>query len=147
MKKLPLSQGKFALVDDEDFEWLNQWKWCAAKSKKFVYAVRKVKKKMLYLHRFITSAPKGKVVDHLNHDTLDNRRTNLRVCSYRENNLNLKELDAKNKSGVSGVQWLKQSKKWGAFMNSRGKTLCIGKFDSLEEAGMAVINFLPKEGP
>ena len=102
MKRIPLTQGKFALVDDEDFEALSQFKWRAKhcpdgrrpeKSSKW-YACRTEirkrgpkagKKKEVYMHRFLMDAPRGKVVDHLNGDGLDNRRANLRICTQKEN--------------------------------------------------------------
>ncbi len=90
MKKIKLTQGKFALVDDEDFERLSKFKWCFG-----VYARRNFmvdnKQVGFYMHWDIVGKPlKGMVVDHINGNELDNRRSNLRICTYSENNKNFK---------------------------------------------------------
>jgi hypothetical protein len=88
-RMIPLTQGKFALVDDEDFDYLNQWKWCALYKKHIntYYAVRSGIG-ATHMARLIMSTPKGMVVDHINHNTLDNRRSNLRNVTYSENQTN-----------------------------------------------------------
>lgn len=81
MKQIPLTQGKFAIVDDEDFERVNAFKWqyhCDG------YATSQKSK----MHRFILNAPKGMVVDHKNHDGLDNRKENIWICTNSQNQLN-----------------------------------------------------------
>ena len=87
MKYIPLTQGKQAIVDDEDFERVNQWKWCFHKgnNEKNAYAFRF---NSIRMHRFILNVPKGLHVDHINGDTLDNRKSNLRMCTNSENQLN-----------------------------------------------------------
>ena len=87
-KSIPLTQGKFALVDDEDFEKLNQnvWLFCNG------YAARGVnrfpRRRLLYMHRIILNPPEGFDVDHISHNSLDNRKENLRICSRTENQRN-----------------------------------------------------------
>lgn len=92
MKKILLTKGKFALVDDDMFEYLNQWKWHVGPRNS--YAIRNIKKddkqKTLYMHREIIFIPKGKVIDHANHNTFDNRRSNLRVSTISQNCANSK---------------------------------------------------------
>lgn len=92
MKKIPLTQGHFAIVDDADYEWLNQWKWRAKKAAYLSYAARSVrvngKTETVYMHRLIMDCPKGKEVDHANRVTFDNRRDNLRICERSENQKN-----------------------------------------------------------
>lgn len=95
MKLIPLTQGKFAKVDDADYEWLNQHKWYAKKTTSQdnehgrYYAARFTRINgvgmTIYMHRVITDCPEDKEVDHLNHDTLDNQGDNLRVCTRKEN--------------------------------------------------------------
>ena len=91
MKLIPLSgkngDGKFVKVDDEDFEKYGRLKWHLSAGR---YAARKNGKRGVYLHRLITNAPQDMVVDHKNHDTLDCRKSNLRICSQSENCRNVK---------------------------------------------------------
>ena len=77
-KQIPLTKGKFAIVDDEKFDVLSKIKW----SMSHEYAANY---KLGYMHRYLTKAPKGKVVDHINGNTLDNRIKNLRICTVSEN--------------------------------------------------------------
>lgn len=98
MKLIPLTQGKFAKVDDADYEWLSQYNWYAKKTTAIYslyglyYAARfqriKKVKTTIYMHREIANCPPGKEVDHINHDTLDNQRENLRCCTRAENMAN-----------------------------------------------------------
>lgn len=97
MKRIYLNLGKFTLVDDDKFEWLNQWKWYAQVSSyndNYFYSYRieykNGKRITIYMHREIMSVPKGLFIDHINHDTLDNRQENLRICTQSENMKNRK---------------------------------------------------------
>ena len=87
MKEIKLTQDKVALVDDEDYKWLNEFKWyCAAG-----YAARnspKINGKQsinIFMHREINNTPKGMDTDHISHNRLDNRKVNLRTCTCSEN--------------------------------------------------------------
>jgi hypothetical protein len=98
MKQIPLTQGKFAIVDDEDFEELSKHKWHTLRDKKgHLSAVRNIrlesegKRTLIYMHRLITLTPKGLCVDHINGNSLDNRRKNLRVCTSPQNSCNQKK--------------------------------------------------------
>lgn len=86
---IPLTRGHYAIVDREDYEYLNQFKWHANKKNSGEYAARlwPGKKKRMYMHRLLTDCPDGKVVHHRNHVTLDNRRCNMLVCTKAVNNL------------------------------------------------------------
>lgn len=146
MKKIPITQGKFALVDDADYEWLNQWKWCVVfDSNKKWYAVRaeyvgplgKKTRKTVRMHRLIMGEPKGLQVDHKDmEDTLNNQRSNLRVATKGQNMRN-RGKQVNNKSGFKGVSWSKQNKKWYAWIGFNGKTLPIGHYDDIKEAAKA----------
>lgn len=87
-KVIALSQGKVAVVDNEDYEWLNQWKWSALKSRATWYAVRQDysgnKQKTIYMHRQILNSHPGQKTHHLNGDGLDNRRANILRCNRSE---------------------------------------------------------------
>lgn len=132
MKKLKLSRGKVALIDDEDFEYLNQWKWsCSSKD----YAFRNIylpRRGSIGLHREIMDDPKGKDVDHINGNKLDNRRSNLRICTRAENSKN--RITVKSKSGHLGVYWSNQNKKWNAQIGLSGKSTSLGFFDDIQDA-------------
>jgi hypothetical protein len=110
MKEIPLTQGLFALVDDAEFAALNAHKWHAVKmgtaSRPLFYAVRNItiaanKGRLELMHRRIMRATHGLVVDHINSDTLDNRRINLRLCSQGENMKNMRS--GPNKHGFRGI--------------------------------------------
>lgn len=100
-REIPLTKGMVAIVDDEDFDSLNQFKWYAKNNKAknrptdIFYACRRDKKfrgkrKTIYMHRFLMNPPRSRVVDHRNGNPLDNRKENLRVCTRAENNQNLR---------------------------------------------------------
>ena len=88
MKQIPLTQGRFALVDDDDYDTLQQFRWSAG-GKRGYYAVRNFyvngKRMAELMHRKIMNPVDGLDVDHINHNTIDNRRENLRVCTRKEN--------------------------------------------------------------
>lgn len=82
------------------------------------------------LHRFITNCPKGLVVDHINRNPADNRRSNLRICTQFENNKNR----SNNTSGITGVTWHSRSKKWRATIKKNGKQYELGEFKDKDKA-------------
>ena len=94
---------------------------------------RKVK---LYIHRLIMDAPKGMDVDHINGNPLDNRKSNLRICTHTENNRN-RGANKNNTSGYKGAYWHKQNKKWRAQIVRNNKAIHIGLYESKEEAARA----------
>ena len=142
MKKIDISTNKypntFALVDDEDFERVNQLGWYVNKGGYVIHNQHYTKDhKRVYfsirLSRFIMSAPKGMIVDHINHDLLDNRKENLRICTQSENLMNAK-LRKDNSSGVRGIYWIKDKKKYRVEIQKRNKVLFRKYFKTLEEA-------------
>ncbi len=141
IKKIELTQGKVSLVDEEDFEYLNQWKWYAQKDYKNgnYYAQRhdsQNNKKIVLMHKEILGVENKKQVDHKDGDGLNNQRTNLRPSSHSQNHSNT-ERYKNNKSGYKGVSWNKHSKKYLAQTSIDGKILVIGYFDSPEDAATA----------
>ncbi len=151
MKKIELTQNQFAIVDDGDYEWLSQFKWCASWSKgtKSYYAVRKIplqdgRRTIEQMHRRIMGLRYGDKnhVDHINGDTLDNRKENLRICTHKENSRNRKGLYSNNTSGVSGVYWNKRDQKWYAqAYNNDGKRKHLGYFNNKLDAEMVVLEY------
>ena len=93
MKEIKLTHGLFTLVDDWNYEYLNQWKWFAKRSKNKYYAARAVyidgKRTMIYMARVIINTPVDMEPDHYNHNTLDNREYNLINCSHQDNCSNI----------------------------------------------------------
>lgn len=95
MRKIPLTQGQYALVDDTDYDWLNQWKWYASLEKGSYYAVREntgrnISRIPIRMHRQILGLKRGdkREGDHRDHNTLDNQRHNIRICTHQQNMLN-----------------------------------------------------------
>lgn len=132
MKTIPLTQGKSAVVDDEDYDFLMQWKWRYQKG----YAVRDIRKKQLYMHRVILNTPLGFDTDHINLNRLDNRKSNLRIATRFENNCNRK-LRSDNDSGFKGVCWAVNRAKWRAYIFHKGKHFHLGYFENVKDAANA----------
>lgn len=141
MKKIPLTQGKFALVDDADFEWLNQWKWYFGDTG---YAVRQVHvgfrdgkqiQHKVRMHRLIMSPSEDMYVDHVNSDKLDNQRFNLRVATNQQNQGNSR-IQVNNTSGYKGVYSTGWGK-WRARLHIMKKGINGGSYDTKEEAALA----------
>ena len=132
MKEIELSQGKVALVDDEDYEYLNQWKWCALKSHNVYYAVRTVRHDNMQttqcMHRLILNCPSGMKDDHRNGDGLDNRRDNLRICTNAENIHNSRVQSRNKSSRFKGVHLHKA--KWCSRIKVNGVKIHLGYFIS-----------------
>lgn len=132
VKLIPLSQSLFAIVDDEDYEWLSQYKWTAASNgTNNVYAMRTIRGEgnkciTIFMHREILNPVNGLLSDHINGDGLDNRRCNLRVVTARQNNQNRHITKTSNYPGVS---WHKTHKKWAAYFTVNRKISHIGYFE------------------
>lgn len=148
MKYLPLSQRKFAIIDDEDFEELNQWKWSYRPDG---YAVRRESNNnIIRMHRFIIKTPKGLLTDHINGNRLDNRRCNLRICNDLQNGWN-KHTKPKGASGIIGVLWYENLKKWRAKICVKGKHIHIGLFvnqlDAIKARELAELKYFGEYAP
>jgi len=115
MKKIKLNKGTFATVDNDDFEYLNQWKWYinnngyAIRTKYTKLGFKKYKMKKVYMHRVVNNTPDNLQTDHINHNQLDNRRINLRSVTNQQNAFNA-SLNKANTSGTKGVSWSKERK-------------------------------------
>lgn len=144
-REIPLTQGMVAIVDDEDFDLLLQWKWHALKlvrpsGRVDWYAVRgkwrNGKRHQVMMHRLIMEVPVGLEVDHCDGDGLNNRRENLRICTHKQNMGNRGPV-AGCSSRFRGVSWSKWHARWQARIRSDGKLRVIGYFDSEEDAAHA----------
>ena len=140
---IPLSQGKFALIDEEDFPLVAPHRWYAVWCGKGWYARATIGGRNVYLHRLITNAPPKRVVDHINHDGFDNRRANLRVCSNGENMRNRSGRQRNNLTGYVGVSFAPthgkyiRKKPYRAFVFLDGKRISCGCYVTAEEAARA----------
>jgi hypothetical protein len=132
MKYIELTQGKQAIIDDADFNLLSRYKW-GFNSR---YARNSNFQSM---QSFLIDNPNGLEIDHINRNTLDNRRSSLRLCSRNENLAN-REKFKNNKSGYKGVSWNKQYQKWCTQAQFKGKRL-IAYFDDVLEAARAYNEF------
>lgn len=137
-KRIKLTRNKYALVDDEDFNWLNQWNWYAGRghSTTLWYAVRHKEKThtLIFMHRKLLKVPQGMMTDHINGNGLDNRRHNLRIVTNRQNQFNRHKLNSNNKSGFTGVSWYSDRKKWVASIGIGGTRKILGYFKNKDEA-------------
>lgn len=124
------TKGIEFIVDADDVERVKNFSWYISHQG---YVICDTPKRATLLHRVITSAEKGYVVDHINHEVLDNRKCNLRVVTQTENNMN-RRLEKRNTSTVTGVSWFQANQKWSAYISVNKKKIHLGYFDSLEEA-------------
>ena len=142
-RRIPLTQGKYAIVDPDDYERLNKYKWHAKKFKNTYYAARSIrigKNKWLpiQMHREIINPPDHLLVDHINHNGLDNRKANLRTATHEQNCRNRIYANTKNSSSkYKGVTWHKATKKWAVRIGLNYKRKTVGLFDNEIEAARA----------
>ena len=141
MKRIPLTRGYEAIVDDADYDWLMQWKWCYNNG----YAVRHQQisgsgknrvQKRVYMHRAIMASNDGWQVDHINNNRLDNQRANLRQCSLAEN-VRRVGCNSKNTSGFKGVFWEAARLTWRARIRVNGLRINLGSFATRYDAAIA----------
>ena len=139
MELIPLTQGKFAKVDDWNYEWLSQWKWCVLKIKNGdCYARRSMKTKngykTVYMHSLIMNAKEDEKVDHRFHDTLDNQEHNMRKCTHACTFF-ITFLTISNIFSIhKGVSFVKSTKRWLSNITINHKSFYLGCFDNEIEA-------------
>lgn len=125
---IPLTRGKFAIVDAEDYPRLSEYVWFAEGTSRNCYAARKQGGKSIKMHREVMRAPEHLVVDHIDHNGLHNRKQNLRLCTFAENCRNTRRT-AKSSSKYKGVCWNKRNHKWAAAIRFENKTYHLGYFE------------------
>ena len=146
MKQIPLSQGKLAIVDDEDYDFLMQWKWFYSRG----YAVRSVyckkgddgKPQTLWMHKILNNTPIGMQTDHINGDKTDNRKCNLRSVTSQQNLRN--QAKGGGSSKYKGVSWCPIAKKWRAYIKDNYKQFSLGKYLHEQDAANAYNNAAKK---
>ena len=145
MKEIQLTKGQVALVDDEDYERINKYKWRAKldKKSKSYYAARTINyynkfnkrtARTIFMAREIMNLTSNDKlhVDHKNHDTLNNQKDNLRLATNNQNQYN--KLKLKNKTSIyKGVSWNKKDKKWKTSIGFNGKRIHLGYFKPTPE--------------
>lgn len=157
MKEIQLTKGKVALVDDEDYEHLNKFKWHALDSKHTFYADRRItingKRVHISMHRFLLDAGTGDMVDHKDRNGLNNQRHNLRFCTCSQNNVNrsasgiskYRGVSLKTKKAISKSGELKFYTYWSAAIQVNGKVKHLGYFKKEDVAAIAYNNAAIKQ--
>jgi hypothetical protein len=151
-KEISLTQGKVALVDDEDFDRLNQFKWFAQKINHTVYACRNLpylhgkRQGYIYMHRIVVDCVPPNIIDHIDGNGLNNQKLNIRVVTKRENALNCTHRITPKSSKYPGVFFRKNRKKWISTIRYKGKDVFIGYFHNEIDAARAYENFLRSVG-
>jgi len=143
-RRIPLTQGKYAIVDPEDFERLNKYKWHLQRTSQTFYAVRRAKGherargQVVFMHRSILPPPEGMCVDHANNNGLDNRKANLRLATPAQNARNRRKMTAvKTSSKYKGVSYHAGQRKWCASIRVNGQYKYFGLFQDEIEAAKA----------
>lgn len=134
--EIELTRGQTAIVDESDFDRVSQVSWCYRRDG---YAHGRYKRKLVLMHRFIMEAPRESLVDHINGNKLDNRKSNLRLCTFSENAIHRK-VKSDNSSGYKGVYFKKEYGRWTSAIQVRGRRKFLGYFDTPEEAYVAYSN-------
>lgn len=141
-REIQLTRGFVTIVDEADFEWLSQWRWSAHRERNYIYAVRSVRPpgrpRTLRIHREIAQPSAAEHVDHINGDTLDNRRSNLRCCSHGENMAN-RVGNRVRRTGVTykGVRRQNRANAYRASIQKGGRTIALGSHPTAEAAARA----------
>lgn len=141
MKEIELSKGYVALIDDEDFELVNQYSWHASFSHNKVYASTRMsmmngRRNILFMHRLIMNAPSHLEVDHKDGDSLNNTRSNLRLATHAQNQMNIRKKKGMT-SQFKGVHKLQDLNKWCARIKFNQISISLGRFTSEIEAAKA----------
>jgi len=136
-RKIPLTQGQYAIVDPERYEELAKHKWFAKRCDGRFYAARSTKNKNVKMHQVIMGTEEGKVIDHINSNGLDNRKANVRFATSQQNSWNQRKQRGNSSSKYKGVSWEKKRKEWRARITCNDKLIFIGCFNTEEAAAKA----------
>jgi len=142
-RKIPLTQGKFAIVDPEDYKRLAKYKWFLSESPTSSYAARWQYsgpgglRKKIWMHREVIDIPKHLLCDHINGNGLDNRAANLRPATVSQNLCNRPKTKAKTRSKYKGLEWDKIQRKWKVRIQCNGRKIYLGSFSKEIDAAIA----------
>jgi len=139
--EIKLTRGYKSIIDDCDIDLVSGYSWNASDDgagnvRAMSSTGGRKNRKTIHMARLILNAPNGMYVDHINRNTLDNRRKNLRLCTPGQNMCN-RRIQSNNTSGYRGVTWDRQKKKWAARLKHGGKSIHLGRFDDKELAAKA----------
>ncbi len=138
-----MAQPRYAKVDPADYKRLCGYEWLAKKGRNSFFARRRVpagkggKEALIYMHQEIIEVPEGMVVDHINHDGMDNRGANLRAATYSENMYHRRKRSGAKQSKYKGIYWRKKNRKWQALITFEKKRIYLGYFWNEIEAAKA----------
>ena len=142
-RKIPLTKGKFTIVDPEDYHHLIRYKWHATQGRSTFYAQRKIfdykigRQITIKMHRQLIHVPTPLVLDHINRNGLDNRKANLRTATVSQNTINRTKSKRKTHSKYKGLTWHKQKSQWFARITVNRRVIPIGYFDNETDAAHA----------
>ena len=142
MKKIKLTQGKFALIDDEDFELVSKYKWMFGNggyAMTWIYCPEYQNNRFTAMHKILIKYDKKLRCDHINRNKLDNRRINLRICTHQQN-LQNRPMSIDNLSGYKGVDFCKNKKLYRARICANFKKYHLGYFENKKDAAIAYNN-------
>lgn len=136
-KEIQLANGKVCLVDDGDYKMLSMYGWYAKENSNTTYVYTQLHKnktrRTVHIHQMLLLPPDGYVVDHINGNGLDNRRSNLRLCTQSQNRMNSKKSN-RNNAGIKGVGWSKDNNKWYAYITFEKVMRNLGHYINKDEA-------------
>jgi len=121
------------IVDDEDYEWISTMSWHISLNGKYKYVQRLDNNERTLLHRAIMKCSNEQIIDHINRNTLDNRKENLRISDRKKNGEN-RNKSKNNSSGYIGVSWNKRLQKWQSYIRHNYKIIYLGVFVDIEDA-------------
>ncbi len=142
-RRIQLTQGKYAIVDPKDYEQLNKHKWHLQRTRQMFYAVRRAKGherangSVVWMHRSILPPPEGMCIDHINNNSLDNRKANLRFATPAQNARNRRKMAVKTSSKYKGVSYHAGQRKWCAAIRVNGQYKYFGLFQNESDAARA----------
>jgi hypothetical protein len=137
MREIQLTNGAVTIVDDEDYARLSVYRWRARYHRRRTWYAMRGWSPTISMHRYILDCLPGQEVDHINHDGLDNRRCNLRLCTNSQNQANSQKRAGATSSRFKGVGWHIRERRWMARIRHCGQLCWLGYFDTEEEAARA----------
>lgn len=136
-RRIPLTKGRYAIVDCADYKHLSSFKWYLFDAGPNLYAVRTHRRRNIFMHRYLLKPRLGLIVDHINRNGLDNRRSNLRIVTNRQNCWNSSRGINIGSSKYKGVRWNSKDGKWRSSIRHNGRKVHLGNFDDEIEAARA----------